>query len=38
MPAAVVTIEAEVRDLGHPPWAERFARHGLDLAALLVEG
>lgn len=20
---------------GHPPWAERFARHGLDLAALL---
>jgi hypothetical protein len=23
---------------GHPPWAERFARHGLDLAALLAEG
>ena len=23
---------------GHPPWAERFARHGLDLAALLGAG
>jgi pilus assembly protein CpaF len=27
-----------VRAGGHPPWAERFARHGLDLAALLVAG
>ena len=24
-----------VRGAGHPPWADRFARHGLDLAALL---
>jgi pilus assembly protein CpaF len=23
---------------GHPPWADRFARHGLDLAALLGTG
>jgi pilus assembly protein CpaF len=25
-----------VRGPGHPPWADRFARHGLDLAALLA--
>jgi pilus assembly protein CpaF len=27
-----------VRAGGHPPWADRFARHGLDLAALLAVG
>jgi pilus assembly protein CpaF len=27
--------ERLVRAGGHPPWAEQFARHGLDLAALL---
>jgi pilus assembly protein CpaF len=27
-----------VRSGGHPPWEDRFARHGLDLAALLGAG
>ena len=27
-----------VRGSGHPPWEDRFARHGLDLAALLAAG
>jgi pilus assembly protein CpaF len=27
-----------VRAGGHPPWTDRFARHGLDLAALLAVG